>query len=288
MSDCRFAGLDIDAARRLTGRILRGAGFETPELDARLLVSAVTKLDLTGLSVHAARKLDSPEAMQLAALIERRLAHEPIARLLGRKEFWSLDLRLSPDTLVPRDDTETLVEAALAFHTETQQPIRFADIGTGSGAILLALLSMWPQASGVGVDISLAALRTARDNARTLQLDGRATFVASNYTAALRAPLDLIVSNPPYIASAEIETLAPDVRDFEPRRALDGGDDGLDAYRVLCSDASRLLTDGGALIVEVGHRQAGDVAALMAAAGLTVLPHRMDLAGIARVVCGTR
>lgn len=283
-----FCDLTIDAARRRATILLREAPIDTPELDARLLVGAVTNLDLTGLSLHASRKLTLDEAERLAASVQRRLAHEPVARILGRKEFWSLDLKLSDATLVPRTDTETLVEAALALHPDKTQPIHFADIGTGSGAILLSLLSMWPNSMGIGLDISLTALRTARDNARALKLDDRAVFVASNYTAALRGSFDLIVSNPPYIASGEIELLAPDVRNFEPRRALDGGADGLDAYRILCTDAARLLRPGGTLAVEVGHRQADEVAALMTATGMTVLPYRNDLAGIARAVCGIR
>lgn len=287
MNAAALTGETIDAARRFVSRVFRDAQIDTPELDARLLAGAALALDLTGLGVQALRRLTPDEAGRLAAFAARRLGGEPVARIVGRKEFWSLDFALSPATLTPRPDTETLVDAALALYAGRTPPRCFADIGTGCGAILLALLSSWPDPYGIGVDVDVAALRTARDNAAALQLAHRAAFVASDYGAALRHPLDLIVSNPPYIASAVIATLAREVRDHEPRRALDGGPDGLAGYRRLCDDAARLLARDGVLAVEVGRGQADDVARLMTAAGIAViLPHRTDLAGIQRVVAG--
>jgi len=221
----------------------------------------------------------------------RRLRGEPVARILGSREFWGLPLQLSAATLVPRPDTETVVALALQMlraRPDADRP-RIADIGTGSGAILLALLSELPDAMGVGTDISAAALRTASANARNLGLARRAAFVACDYVSALSGPFDLIVSNPPYIRSAEIKDLASEVRDHDPLGALDGGSDGLNAYRALVPQAVRLLARGGTLALEVGHDQGADVEQLMAVAGLTLRgPPRTDLAGIPRAVAGRK
>jgi release factor glutamine methyltransferase len=215
---------------------------------------------------------------------------EPVARILGVKEFWGLPLALTAATLVPRPDTETIVEAALEMLPAEQhhgRRLRIADIGTGSGAILLALLSEWPNAWGAGTDISEAALQTARANARQLGLSRRAAFVACDYAAALSGAFDLIVANPPYIRSGEIGALPTEVRDHDPRRALDGGADGLNAYRIIAPEAARLLVPGGCLVVEVGHDQSGDVEALLTMAGLNLPGEpKADLSGIRRAVMG--
>jgi release factor glutamine methyltransferase len=213
-----------------------------------------------------------------------------VARILGRKEFFGLPLKISPATLVPRPETETVVEAALEAIERKgarSRPLRIADLGTGSGAILLALLGELPQALGVGSDVSVAALRVAGDNAARLRL-GRARFVACDMAAALRGPFDLIVSNPPYIRSADIAELAAEVRDFEPRQALDGGPDGLFFYRAIAAAAAALLTAGGALIVELAAGDAQTVAAILAAAGLAPRPPRPDLMGIPRALLAER
>jgi release factor glutamine methyltransferase len=252
----------------------------------------VLGVDLTGLIVSAARLLTKDESRRLEDFASRRLGGEPVARLLGAKEFWSLPLRLSPATLVPRPDTETVVELALEMSRDwaPQNPgFRIADIGTGSGAILLALLSELPHASGVGTDISLAALQTAKGNAARLGLLERALFVACNYAAALSGAFELIVSNPPYIRSDEIAALAREVREFDPPTAFDGGADGLDAYRLLIPKAACLLAPGGGLVVETGHDQSEAVTELMRAAGLTMVQApKADLAGIPRAVAGRR
>jgi release factor glutamine methyltransferase len=285
-----FAGQTIDTARRALAARFKDAGVDSADLDARILVGSVLGLDLTGLIAAAARILNRDKAERLEGLARRRIAGEPVARILGLKEFWGLPLRLSPATLVPRPDTETVVEAALGIlraETSRGAPLRIADLGTGSGAILLALLSELPDAYGVGTDISVPALRTARDNARQLGFMSRAAFVACDYAAALSGPFGLIVSNPPYIRSAEIASLEAEVRDHDPRRALDGGFDGLDAYRLIASQASRLLAPGGVLVMEVGHGQSGDVQGLLTAAGLAPAgPPKSDLAGIGRAVTG--
>ncbi|WP_441233307.1 peptide chain release factor N(5)-glutamine methyltransferase [Bradyrhizobium sp. 930_D9_N1_4] len=281
-------GSSIEGARRALAARLRAAGIEDAGLDARLLVGAALELDLTAMVTQAARQLAPEEVARVDAYTQRRLAHEPVARILGVREFWGMPFRLSEATLVPRPDTETVVELALEIfreHTMSGRRPRIADIGTGSGAILLALLHEIPDAFGVGTDVSLTALETARDNAAALGLGDRAAFVACSYATALRGPFDLIVSNPPYIPSGEIPKLSIEVREHDPHLALDGGNDGYDAYRALIPQAAERLAPGGALIVEAGQGQAGDIETLMTAAALTVdRPPKVDLAGIPRAV----
>jgi release factor glutamine methyltransferase len=287
-----FAGQTIDTARRALAATLRAHTIDSPDLDARLLIGAVLGLDLTGLMSAAQRALTPAEAAQLAQFADRRIAGEPVARIIGHKEFWGLPLALSADTLVPRPDTETIVEAALACLDITgarDRALHIADLGTGTGAILLALLSELPNARGIATDISHAALQTARCNAEQLGFAHRAQFIACDYASALAGDLDLIVSNPPYIPSADIADLDIDVRDHDPRRALDGGDDGYDAYRAIAPQAARLLAPGGILVVEVGHDQSETVAGLMAAAGFALpWPPKTDLGGIRRAVMGQK
>jgi len=282
------SGHSIESARRALATRLQAAGIEEASLDARLLVGAALGLDLTGLVTQAARRFTPEEAKRLEAYARRRLAHEPVARILGTREFWGLPFRLSEATLVPRPDTETVVELALEIFRERaiagRRP-RIADIGTGSGAILLALLHEIPEAVGVGTDLSLTALHTARSNAAALGLADRAAFVACSYASALAGPFDLIVSNPPYIPSAEIPKLDVEVRAHDPHLALDGGNDGYDAYRALIPQAAERLLPGGALIVEAGQGQARTIETLMAVATLSIdRPPRADLAGILRAV----
>ena len=287
-----FAGQTVEAARRALTARFKSNDIDSAELDARILVGAALGLDLTGVIAAASRPLTSDETIRLDDFARRRLAGEAIARILGLKEFWGLPLQLSAATLVPRPDTETVVELALEMLRAAPDPgrrLRLADIGTGSGAILLALLSELPNASGFGTDISVAALQTASSNAARLGFAPRAAFVACDYAAALSGTFDLIVSNPPYIRSAEIAGLATAVRDHDPHRALDGGMDGLDAYRVLVPQAARLLARDGVLAVEVGHDQGGDVEGIMTGAGLMPeRPPKADLAGIRRAVAGRK
>ncbi|MBV9563844.1 MAG: peptide chain release factor N(5)-glutamine methyltransferase, partial [Bradyrhizobium sp.] len=261
----------IDGARRALAARLRKASIDCADLDARTLVGAVLGLDLTGLIAQGSRPLTAAEAARLDAFATRRLAGEPVARITGEKEFWGLPLKLSTATLVPRPDTETVVELALErLGGPGGRALRILDIATGSGAILLALLSELPGATGVGTDISEMAVRTARGNAADLGLMPRAAFVACDYAAALAAPFELIVSNPPYVRSSDISTLAPEVRDHDPRAALDGGADGLDAYRALVPAAERLLAAEGVLVVEAGQGQADEIEGLMTRSGLIV------------------
>ena len=287
-----FTGQTVETARRTLIARLKAASIDSAELDARMLVSAALGLDLTGLIAAGARPVAPDESKRLEDFSQRRLAGEPVARIIGFKEFWGMPLRLSAATLVPRPDTESVVELALETSRAGHPPLRrlrIADIGTGSGAILLALLSELPEACGVGTDISLAALQTASRNAADLGLASRAAFVACNYAAALSGVFDLIVSNPPYICSADIAGLASEVREYDPPAALDGGADGLDAYRALIPQAARLLAPRGSLVVEAGLGQSGHIQQLMAAAGLMPeRPPRADLAGIPRAVAGRK
>jgi len=280
----------VEAARRALAVRLKIAAIETADLDARLLTGHALGLDLTGLILAAQRQLTPGESARIEEFARRRLAGEPVARILGEKEFWGLPLQLSSATLVPRPDTETVVELALELLRaggNLDRPLRIADLGTGSGAILLALLSELPAAQGFGTDISEGALQTAGANAARAGLSDRATFVACDYASGLTGPFDLIVSNPPYIRSADIAGLATEVRNHDPLAALDGGADGLDAYRVLIPQAAGLLAPRAALVVEAGEGQSAQIQALMTAAGLMpVIAPKADLAGLLRAVAG--
>jgi release factor glutamine methyltransferase len=276
----------VAEARRALAAKFHAGGLDTPDLDARILVGHALGLDHAAVAAAATRKLGADEESCIFALASRRLAGEPVARIVGYKEFWSLPLRVDAATLVPRPETETVVEAALAAIDAggpRSRALRIADLGTGSGALILALLSELPNAFGVGTDMSAKALVVARDNARRLA-QTRARFVVCDMAAALRGPFDAIVSNPPYIASGDIATLARDVRDFDPHLALDGGTDGLDCYRAIAAAAPALLAPGGVLVVEIGIGQAEPVADLFAAAGLAPSPPHPDLSGTPRAL----
>ena len=285
--DRRGAGVvTVTAARRQWATEFRAHSIESPELDARLLVGHALGLDHAALAAAGARTLDGDELAALAALARRRLLHEPIARILGRKEFWTLSLKVNAATLVPRPESETLVEAALAeidARGGRDRVLRVLDLGTGSGALLLALLSELPNAFGIGTDISIAALRVARENARRHRL-WRAAFVACDLAASCAGTFDIIVANPPYIATGDIADLAPEVRDFDPHPALDGGSDGLDFYRAIAARIPALLADDGVLILELGAGQSEPVAAMFNGAGLAPAASRADLNGVPRAL----
>lgn len=278
-------GASVTEAIGLLARSFRMAGIEQPEVDARALIGHALHLDRAQLISQSDRTLEAREIADISALAARRLKREPVSRIRGRKEFWSLPLQISPDVLDPRPETETVVEAALDFVVRgglALAKLRILDIGTGSGALLLALLSELPNALGTGTDISPPALEIARANAERNGLAARCTFVACNTADGVQGPFDLIVSNPPYIARGEIASLAPEVREYDPLVALDGGTDGLDSYRAIANEARRLLAPGGRLIVELGAGQESAVAALFTKAGLSVNAARADLAGIPR------
>jgi release factor glutamine methyltransferase len=280
-------GARIAAVRRAIARKFREAGLDTPDLDARLLVGHVLGLDHSDLVRESERPLGPRALAGIDALAARRLAGGPVARIVGVKEFCVLPFAIAPAVLVPRPETETVVETALGRLDAAgarERSLRIVDLGTGSGAILVALLHELREASGIGTDCSVAAIETARENARLLGVAPRAAFVACDFGAALGGGFDLVVANPPYVASAEIATLAREVRDFDPTAALDGGADGLAAYRTILADAGRLLAPGAFLVMEVGAHQSDAVSTLADAAGLTATAATPDLAGIPRVV----
>jgi len=284
-------GASVAHARRALAEEFRDAGIESPELDARILIGHALGLDHARLAASAHQQISDLSAAQIERFAARRLAGEPIARILGQKEFWSLPFAITPAVLVPRPETEIVVELALALldlDGARSRVLRIADLGTGSGAILLALLSELPNAHGIGADIDKNALAVARSNATRLHLGNRATFLVSDYGAALEGPFDLIVSNPPYVASGDIATLAREVREHDPHHALDGGADGLAAYRVIAADAPRLLKPAGHLVVEIGAEQQIAVEEVFSAAGLAFGDVRHDLSGIARAVAAKR
>jgi release factor glutamine methyltransferase len=255
-------------------------------LDARLIVAHLLHCRPNDLPLRDLDDVAATDATAIRGLAARRATGEPIARILGEKEFYGLSLILSPETLVPRPDTETVVDAVLAS-TERSAGLVILDLGTGSGAILLALLTELPNATGVGIDRSAEAVATAAKNAERLGIARRAQFRAGDWTAGLERRFDLVVSNPPYIARGEIESLPVEVRAHDPHVALDGGADGLDAYRAIFSDLDRVLTAEGRGFFEIGFGQATEVAALAKQSGFGCLFVR-DLAGTERVAVLSR
>jgi len=263
-----------NAARRFAD-----AGLRSPRREAQLLWDHASKM---GVGVRAPPSGASLELFQ--ALAARRLAHEPFAYLVGHKEFWSLDLVVGPGVLIPRPETETLIEEAVRSFPDSQKALAIADLGTGSGCLLVAALHVFTNAHGVGIDSSSAALAYARQNVEAQGMDSRATLIETGWPEDAEPGFDIVFANPPYIPTSDIESLMPDVRLYEPRAALDGGKDGLEAYRALSERLPRLLGAGGQAFLEVGVDQAFRVADLAVANGLKVLRVVPDLAGIPRCV----
>ena len=270
---------------------LAAAGIEEPRRDARLLACRLLGGGPELLLAHPERPLSAAEAARIEAAVARRAAREPVSRILGEREFWSLPFGLNAATLDPRPDSETLVAAVLAELPDRRARLSLLDLGTGSGCLLLALLSELPAAAGCGIDSSAAAVAQAGANAARLGLAVRATFLRHSWTDGLDlagAPWDVVVSNPPYIASGEIAALAPEVAHYDPPAALDGGADGLAAYRALIPAAGRALRPGGLIALEIGEGQAEAVEALLAAAGLAPLRRARDLAGVERCLLAAK
>lgn len=266
------------------------AGIDTASLDAEFLLSHLLGCGRLDLLARGGEPVEDHVRGAFDAMVARRETLEPVAYILGEQEFWSLTFKVTPATLIPRPDTETLVEVGLS-HLGSTPGAAILDLGTGSGCILLSLLHEQVQASGLGVDKSAGALAVAAENASRLGLQQRTQFLEASWFEALapgRDTFDLIVSNPPYIPTADIARLMQDVRDFEPMGALDGGDDGLGPYRLITQQSSQYLNDGGMLAVEVGIGQASDVASLFEAEGFQGVAITKDLAGIDRVVRGKK
>lgn len=261
--------------------VLSAAGVEQPRLDARLLLAHAAGLSQNELLRDPDTTIDEPA---YAALLARRAAREPLALVTGMQEFWSLPFAVSPATLVPRADSETLIEAALAA---CDSPRRVLDLGTGTGCLLLAALTEWPQAWGVGIDLMPASAALARRNAVSLGLALRCVILCGSWADAVRGSFDLVLSNPPYLRSDELAGLAPELA-YEPARALDGGADGLRDYRAILACAPRLLRAGGVLVLEVGIGQSAAVMELARRAGLSQIRVRPDLAGVPRAVVARR
>ncbi|MCP4320231.1 MAG: peptide chain release factor N(5)-glutamine methyltransferase [Hyphomicrobiales bacterium] len=267
------------------------AGLTEPSLDARRLVCLLLDVSLTDLVLHADRILAEEDVELVRSAATRRCRREPVHRIVSRRSFFSLELVLSPETLEPRSDTETLVSAALPIAraaVSENGTCSIVDLGTGSGAICLALLAEVDGATGFGTDISKEALDTARKNAERNDLAGRFSTSCGSWFEAVDGTFDVIVSNPPYIPTADIEALEPEVRDFDPLAALDGGLDGLDAYRAIAAGADEHLALGGHIIVETGYDQHEAVIGLFQGLGFDCISRIQDLGGNDRVLIFTR
>jgi release factor glutamine methyltransferase len=275
-------------AWKAAGERLKAAHIDQPAIDARLMLEAAAGVSRTDILTDPYRELTPEQAATFDDYLSRRERREPVSHILGRKGFWKIMLSVTRDVLTPRPDTETVVEVALAAFPEAAS-INVLDLGVGSGAILLAILAERPGAKGLGVDISVEALAVARENAANLDLNTRCALLRGDWTAGLADEnFDLVVANPPYIPSADIETLEPEVRDHEPRLALDGGADGLDAYRLLAPEILRVLKPGGVFAVEIGYDQSKAVEALFRDAGGFNVTTVKDLADRDRVVTGVK
>ena len=264
--------------------MLAAAGIPDPRREARLLVRHATGWGDATMLVDPGQELGDDQAAALDAMAARRASREPMAYIVGEREFWSLPFRVTPATLVPRPDTETVVEAVLADIGDETRTLRILDLGTGSGCLLLALLSEFPNASGLGVDISASALEVAKVNAARLGFDVRATFRIGDWLDGVEEKFDVVVANPPYVPDREIPDLDVDVRAFEPLSALAGGPDGLDAYRRIARRLGKALAMDGIACFEVGAGHADSVAAIFAGQGFRIQAVRADLAGIPRAV----
>lgn len=286
----------VDTLLAAARRSLRAAGVDGAAIDARALACGILALDAAGLIAAAGSAVAPDQAERLAAAVARRAAGEPVGRILGRREFHGLEFRLGPDTLEPRPDTETLVDVAIARVRRGAVPgvapdgagLVFADLGTGTGAIAIALAVALPGARGVAVDLSAGAAAVARDNAERTGVADRLDVRVGSWLDPVPETLGLVLSNPPYIESAAIPGLDREVRDHDPRLALDGGPDGLDAYRALVPAAAARLVGGGTLAVEIGWTQGAAVSALFADAGFRNVAVVEDLGGRPRVVVGAK
>lgn len=286
-------GASYAALLRDTAVALTAAGIDNVRFEARLLLSHATGLTIEQLISRGPDAAPAAAAATLRELTARRLRREPMAYILGEREFWGLPFKVSPAVLVPRPDSETVIETVLDLLPDRSRKLRILDLGLGSGCLLLTLLREYPQATGVGIDASEAALAIAQANAEALGVVSRARLAAGDWRQTgwtdrlvdqAEGPFDLLVSNPPYIESAEVDGLMPEVAAHEPRLALDGGADGLAAYRIIVAASPALVVPGGWAIVEVGEGQAPAIASLFTAAGLAPRPSRRDLGGIERVV----
>lgn len=279
-------GLTCQQAVRLVASAFRQADTDcAQDDDARLLVLAATGLTRVALITEPETALSPGAATRLIAMVRRRLAHEPVTRILGLREFWGLEFKVTPAVLDPRADTETVVAAAMRAMAGRQgEALRILDLGTGSGALLCALLTEFPAAIGLGIDLSPAAAAVAAQNVQRLGLAARGAISVGAWAVSAAAGFDLVVSNPPYITSADIPRLDPEVRLYDPLLALDGGDSGFDAYTALAREVGQVLAKGGAVCIEAGAGQAARITQIFAACGLKTVAVEADLGGHERCV----
>ncbi|MEN3165979.1 peptide chain release factor N(5)-glutamine methyltransferase [Gluconobacter sp. OJB] len=271
-----------DDLLREASQALEQAGIEDARREARLLMCWATGRDLGGLL--SLDSVDTSQQLRFAEALTRRLDREPLAFITGETGFWTLDLETGRDTLIPRADSEALIEALLDARPDREAPLSILDLGTGTGCLLLAALSEYPQATGVGVDLSPQAAALARRNSVRTGLEERSVFLAGSWAEALNARFDIVLSNPPYIETGDLSGLMPEVVHYEPARALDGGADGLEAYRILCAALPGLLVPGGHAILEMGIGQIDAVSALGVQNGLQDVGHQKDLGGVERAL----
>ena len=263
---------------------LSAAKIESPRREARLLLAYATGKTVEWIVAHNDEKTE--ELPKFENALGRREAREPLSHILGEREFWSLPFQVNASVLDPRPDSEIIVSSVLAYYLETDRPLKIADLGTGTGCLLLSILHERPTAEGIGVDISESALSTARGNASILGLSARATFVQSDWDSELDGTFDVVLSNPPYIPTAEIGSLAPEIARYEPRCAIDGGADGLVAYRRIADALPQLLEPNGLVALEIGQGQDSSVPKILRDSGIQIVSLEKDLAGIPRCVLG--
>ncbi len=279
MRHCTVKDVLLPAVKKL-----QAAKIESASLDVRLLLQHVLKIKSATHLLDETHKLSSAQEQQFQMLIEERICRKPMAHILGKREFWSLEFTVTEDTLDPRPDSETLIEAVLEQRFSRAAPLRILDMGTGTGCLILTLLTEFPNATGVAVDASEAALSVASQNAEALSLKNRVEFVKSDWNSAISGVFDIVISNPPYIASRDILKLAPEVALYEPMLALDGGADGLTCYRTIINALPTLLSKDGVAVLEMGFGQLESLQQLVNEQPLTCTHVRQDLAGIARAI----
>jgi release factor glutamine methyltransferase len=277
------AGSSLRQALSAIALRLQDAGIERARAEARLLAAQALGISVEAVVGDDGRVLSETEQRALDDLARRRARREPMSQILGYREFYGRRFAVTADVLTPRPDSETLIEAVLS-HVDRAAPLRLLELGVGSGCLLLTLLAELPQTTGVGVDLSQVALAVARANAATLGVAGRGALIEGDWTSSVAERFDVVISNPPYIPSKALAQLDPEVSWYEPRLALDGGEDGLTFYRRVAADCERLLIPGGLLAVEIGQGQCDDVTQLLRQGGLEVLESRRDLAGIERCI----
>ncbi len=269
-----------DAALRL-----RTVGIKTSLLDSRLLLQEVLGINYEQLLVSATRIVTDEELVKFDSLLARRVRREPISKILGRKDFWKYTFKTTPDTLDPRPESETLIESVLNEYKDHNRDLKILDLGAGTGCLSITLLKEYPNASALGVDISIEALKIAGENAQNLEVADRINFIKGNWTQGIEEKFDIIISNPPYIKTRQIDYLSDEVRLYDPRTALDGGIDGLDAYKEIFDQVEHVMNSHTRIFIEIGKWQEEDIINLIKEKGFEIHEVRKDILGIPRVIC---